>query len=632
MIRTPTAPEIAEEVSRLVGAQTNVDAAIAALMDGTLYCYYDKHPELQGAITAGLASAMGVTTGGTPVPDEEGRRKKSRKTDVQRLVSTAGERAELFHDREQRAFATYERAGHRETWIINSAPCRGWLGGIAMHELSIVPTKYVLEEAVAQLAALAVHDKPELKVAGRIAWSDSSIVIDLADEQWRAVLITRDGWHVIPSADAPVRMMRMRSMLSLPEPQRGGSLDELRALVSIGTEEDWARVRGWIVGAFLPPPGTFALLALAAERGSGKSTTARRIASLVDPRKAQLMSPPRDLRDLDVAAASRRVFVIDNLSSIPTMLSDRLCTMLSGGGWVARELYSDSTEVALDVRVPGITTSIGRVVVRDDLSDRALVVECPAIPADRRRTEQELDQEWRTAQPRILGALYDAVACALRRSGEVQLERLPRLADHARWVEAAGPALGAEPGTYVTTIESAQERADAESLSDDPVGAALLAHVERCPDEHWSGNFKGFAGLLLNGAERPEGWPSSPRGMSSKLKRLAPALRRIGAVAEVGEPSGHARTRTWTVKTPARPPASPATSASPGEMADSAIDRRRSQTVDQGVEATPSPSTAPGGIPRRAVDADDADGHPTDSPDELTIELDGAIGHPESQS
>jgi hypothetical protein len=306
------------------------------------------------------------------------------------------------------------------------------------------------------------------------------------------------------------------------------------------------------------------------------------------------------------------------------MLWDRLCTLLTGGGWVARELYSDATEVALDVRVPVIVTSIGRVVVRDDLSDRALVVECPAIPPERRRTERELDEEWRVAEPRILGALFDAVACALRRVGEVRLDRWPRLADHAQWVEAAGPSFGSEPGRYVAAIEGAQARADAESLADDPVGAALLAYAERCPEQQWSGDFQGFDGVLLYGAERPDGWPRNSRGMAARLARLAPALRRIGMVAEVGEPSGHARTRTWTVKTPARSVAPPASFAPPWELADNASERGSSQTVAASGGVRPSAPTALAEVTARAVDADDADGLPAQLPDEFTTD-DSAI-------
>lgn len=560
-IQSPS-QELEEEVSRLRKVQPDVDSAIDALINGSNASYFARRPALLSMIADGLPpSKVQSTTPTPPNSNGESERVRPRKSCVEPLVEAARDHAELVHDRALRSYVTFERNGHRETWPIGSRACRAWLGGIAMHELSTHAKRQVLDGAIDILESIAIHGSHQIEVATRIAWHDGSVYVDLADELWRCIAITRNGWSIKPSADAPVRMLRSASMLPLPEPIRGGSLDELRPFVNVAVDEDFVRLRGWLIGAFLPPPGTLALLALAAERGSGKSTTARRLASIIDPRKAQLMSPPRELRDFDIAAATRHVVAIDNASSLPPLLSDRLCLVLSGGGFVARELYSNAEEVAMDLRATGIVTSIGDVVVRDDLSDRAVNVQCPPISPERRRGEREIEAEWRVAQPRILGALYDAVACALRRVDLVRLPLLPRLADFATFVEAAGPALGAEPGSFVASIERAQATADVGALADDVVGVSLLAYAERNPESVWSGDYSEFDHLLRGDGDAPRGWPTNPRGMSARLSRLAPALRRFGIAATVGEPTGHSRSRVWTVKVPARSSASPAPSA-----------------------------------------------------------------------
>jgi len=51
------------------------------------------------------------------------------------------------------------------------------------------------------------------------------------------------------------------------------------------------------------------------------------------------------------------------------------------------------------------------------------------FPADRRRTEAELTQDFVTAHPRILGALLDAVSAALRNVDDVVLNKKPGMAD-----------------------------------------------------------------------------------------------------------------------------------------------------------------------------------------------------------
>jgi hypothetical protein len=93
-------------------------------------------------------------------------------------------------------------------------------------------------------------------------------------------------------------------MLALPEPRPGGSVEELRPFVNVGSEEDWVLLASWAVAA-LRPSGPYPILALHGEQGSSKSTTARLLCSLIDPNEAALRSEPRGERDLMIAATNR---------------------------------------------------------------------------------------------------------------------------------------------------------------------------------------------------------------------------------------------------------------------------------------------------------------------------------------
>ncbi len=69
----------------------------------------------------------------------------------------------------------------------------------------------------------------------------------------------------------------------------------------------------WLVMA-LRPAGPFPVLALHGEQGSGKSTAAEALPSLVDPNEALLRPAPRNERDLVIAGANGRVIALENLS------------------------------------------------------------------------------------------------------------------------------------------------------------------------------------------------------------------------------------------------------------------------------------------------------------------------------
>ena len=69
-----------------------------------------------------------------------------------------------------------------------------------------------------------------------------------------------------------------------------------------------------------------------------------------------------------------------------------------------------------------------------------MIIHPPTIDDDARRDEETLlGRRSRTPVPGILGALLDAVACALARIDDIELDRPPRMADFAKWVTAAEP-------------------------------------------------------------------------------------------------------------------------------------------------------------------------------------------------
>jgi hypothetical protein len=352
-----------------------------------------------------------------------------------------------------------------------------------------------------------------------------AIYLDLADRDWRAVEITAAGWRLV--SDPPVRFRRTRGMAPLPEPESGGSVSELRPLLNVD-DEGWKLVVGFAVGA-MAPAGPYPVLSFVGEAGTAKSTAARLIRSAIDPNLAPLRSEPRDERDLNIAATNSRVIAIDNVSRLRDWLSDALCRLATGAGFATRELFSDCEETILATVRPTILTSIGEVTTRGDLADRSLIVTLQPIEDRQRLTEAELEARWKKIHPRVLGGLLDTAACALANRDEVRLDRLPRLADHARWVTAAESRLGWKSGTYLGAYDKAREHAALTTLDDSPVTAPLLKIA--------AGGFNGTATELLSRLEaeiederitKRSEWPKSPSSLSAKMRGLAPQLRVTG--------------------------------------------------------------------------------------------------------
>jgi energy-coupling factor transporter ATP-binding protein EcfA2 len=187
------------------------------------------------------------------------------------------------------------------------------------------------------------------------------------------------------------------------------------------------------------------------KKGSGKSTGARVLRTLVDPNLAPLRSEPKEARDLAITANNSWVVAFDNLSALPSWLSDAMCRLATGGGFATRALYTNDEETIFDAQRPSIVTAIGDVIARSDLLDRAVTVTPVAIEAAARKSERQFWQEFAAAQPKILGAMFDIVASGLGRLPSVQIQNLPRMADFAQWATACEPAMGLPAGTFMSS-------------------------------------------------------------------------------------------------------------------------------------------------------------------------------------
>src|SRR5205823_6200464 len=129
-----------------------------------------------------------------------------------------------------------------------------------------------------------------------------------------------------------------------------------------------------------------------------------------------------------------------NLSSVPPLLSDRLCTLATGGGNGKRRLYEDEEEVLFDAKRPVILTGIDELATRGDLLDRSILVYPPRI--EKYKPESELLSEFEKYQPSLLGAVVDGVVSALANRHNVQPDTRQRMADFTTWVTAASEGLG----------------------------------------------------------------------------------------------------------------------------------------------------------------------------------------------
>ena len=432
---------------------------------------------------------------------------------------------ELFHDPDQRGWASVRVGDHWENHPIRSRNFQLFLLRTYYGVTGESPGGQAIRAAVELFEARALFDGAECPVHVRVAERGGKLYLDLCDRHWRAVEIDSQGWRVV---DLPVaKFRRTRGSQPLPEPERGGSLEELRPFFSVD-HHGWTLIRAFLVAALrpgLPCP----ILVVKGEQGAGKSTGCRVISSLIDPRTSSLRGVPREVRDFTAAARNSWLVCFDNLSRLPEELADAACRLATGGGFGGRELYSDHDEAIFDATRPLIFNAIPDLgTARPDFLDRALIVEFLSIKPEIRRYEGQFWGEFSERRPRILGALLDAVVAGLQNLPQVKLERPPRLADFALWVSACEKALGMKPGEAMAACRANSAEARDLALEASPLYEPL-AELAR---EGFTGTVAELRArldsMVSEAMRRSVRWPKAPNVLSNALRRMATNLRAAG--------------------------------------------------------------------------------------------------------
>ena len=451
-----------------------------------------------------------------------------KETQADVLINIAMANAFLFHVETKDGFAVIELEGHKETHPLQGRFFRHWLVRHYYEQTGKSPSSEAVRQALGVIEAKAIFDGPEHKLHLRIAAHDGAIYYDLANETWQAVKITADGWEVINSTPFPL-FRRFKNTAAQVLPERGGSLELLKKYINLQNDKDWLLMQACNASSLIPEiPHVLSIFY--GDKGSAKTTAQRVNRKLIDPAHRDTMTLPTNKNELALMLMTNYAPVFDNLDGLQAWQSDMLCQAATGGGISKRELYTDIDEVILSFRRCPSLNGINQVASRDDLLDRSVLFQLNRIDEADRKEEAVFWQEFEKDRPFILGALFDAISGAMRIYPTLKLDRLPRMADFARWGVAVAEAIKRGSGSeflkaYYMNIAGAVE----EAVMGDMVGAAIVYFMDG--KETWTGTATELLGLLnelpsVNVKEKA--WPKRPHTLTRRLNKIKSALADYG--------------------------------------------------------------------------------------------------------
>lgn len=462
------------------------------------------------------------------LPDD-GKDTGSRVGAADEIVALVTDACTLFTDQEDEGFVVIEQDGHREVWPVNSSTFKGWVSMLMYRTAGKTPRAASLADAFSTLSGIARHDGETHNVYLRVATDGADgYYLDIGDEKWRAIHITRNNWQIIN--EPPVRFRRTKGAKAIPIPHLGGTLDDLKSLVNINDEDDLLLV-AVLIECFRPDTAD-PVIELIGGQGSGKSTTAENIRRLIDPKSVNLRSAPKTVEDLFIGARNNHIVCLNNLSRLSGAEQDALCNLSTGGGYASRKLYTNDDEVTYEAKRPVLLNGINAVATQPDLVSRVVRLECPSLETDngKRLDDKALAMLFEERAPKAMGFLLDTMVQALSVLPDVELTDRPRLMDFARLGAAVGRVLNPEYGEQVFThrYRDAREAASLQALDSMPVIVSLVDYLEGYAP--YTGS---YADLLKNieskiGKTADSAWPKSAKGLASAIGRARPVLNLLG--------------------------------------------------------------------------------------------------------
>ena len=471
-------------------------------------------------------------------PIQLGTKRNEASSTKERLLETA-KRAKYWHTKNDTAYATITRNGHKEHMVLQSTRFCKRLTFQMREEGGKPPAKQAIDEVPGLLEAQAIFDGLEHEVFLRVAYHDDRLYIDRGTEDWSAIEVRANGWDII--AEPPVRFIRSDSMQPLPETSRKGDIMLLKRYIPCDTPDEFKLIIGFILGVFAPHK-PYPLAVLTGLAGCGKTTRARVIVELTDPSSSALIGSPKEDRDIFATASSRWLTTLDNIKQVSDSISNALCCISTGIASSGRLYHTnmgifETPEFARPMMMTGIELRL-----RQDLRSRSIFFEFSPLAAKDCKTEREYYECFAQDKPVIFGGILDALSGALCnwKQTEIALQgkEKPRLADHTVWVSAAEKALGWEHGTYCGILLKHQRDGMADSDMNSVFGQAMLGFLSA--NAHEIGNpslwqvHELYSDLMVwaeKNLQKDERRfiPRTPATFSKKLRRAVQSLAYYGA-------------------------------------------------------------------------------------------------------
>ncbi|OGI20779.1 MAG: hypothetical protein A3B68_09595 [Candidatus Melainabacteria bacterium RIFCSPHIGHO2_02_FULL_34_12] len=462
------------------------------------------------------------------------------------VIDSLFSESKLFYDSTNEPYIRIKIKDHYETCSLRSKKFKTLLSGLCWEMLGKRSSPELINQALSILEYKALFEGEEHKLFVRVAKrSSDEYWYDLADNKWKAVQVTQDGWEVIEQVPILFKRYSQQSVQVIPE--HNGDIKLILKYLNLKDKKQELLVLVIIVCGFIygfPHP----IVNVYGPQGAAKSTFLKILKNLIDPSPAGLNTLRSSVNDLIQEMSHQWCCFYDNVSELSDQCSDTLCRVVTGCGLTKRELYTNDDDVIYNIqRFVGIN-GINITTKKSDVLERSILIELERISDGNWKREDELYKQLELDKPKILGGIFNVIVKAINIKQNLKLEKLERMADFTLWGCAIAEALGFTKEDFLQTYSSNVDSQNSEVISTSLVGDCVIKLMEDKSD--WKGSASDLRKELqyiakeLNIDTKDSEWPKGANKLSESLFRLKVNFQNEGILLS----RGHGKARYILIK------------------------------------------------------------------------------------
>lgn len=388
-----------------------------------------------------------------------------------------------------------------------------------------------LNNLIALLCAYAKNEGEPIQTFQRVGKYKGIFFYNLANDAGEIIKLTTKGYEVVQQS--PIAFVGSRNTLEQVKPVYDPDVDvwTLKEYFNTSSEEDFTLLLIHILSCFIPETSHHVLMLLG-NQGSSKSTVSKMIKTIVDPSIVDVSTMPKNKEDLILQLSTEYMIAFDNIGTLKPEYNDIFCQIVTGGNYVKRKLYSDSELVVYSYKRCLILNGISYLTTQADLLDRAIVITLKKISSSKRIPEKELLDNFNTNLPYILHSIFETISRAKKIYRNLEIEKLPRIADVVKWQCAIAEALDINHVDFLKIYKRNRNCINSEIISSNPTANALILLMkgrkswESSVSELWES--LDILAYKKNMNRSDPLWAKSPSSLSRHLNILKVNLESIG--------------------------------------------------------------------------------------------------------